>query len=112
MQKIPDKMIVAAVKASSRSNMKYKIGSVIYNKKDIISTGFNRWLHWGKPEYLPKAHYAIHAEADALFGLPRGLTYGASIFVYREGNLLAKPCRNCQKLIDKAGIQHVFYSPI
>lgn len=110
--KIPPEIIVAAVKASARSNMKFHIGSVIYNKKDIISSGFNRWLHKGNTKYLPSCHYSIHAEADALFGLSRRLTYGASIFIYREGNLLAKPCKNCQRLIDKAGISHIYYSPI
>lgn len=112
MKKIPDKVIVAAMKAAARSNMKFHLGSVIYNKNTIISTGFNRWLHKGPSRYLPVANFSIHAEEDALFGLPRQITYGASIFIYREGNLLAKPCANCQKAIDRAGISHVFYSSI
>ena len=112
MKKLPDKMVVAAVKASSRSNMCYKIGVCIFNKSEIISTGFNRWLHRGPTKYLPKYNYSIHAEEDALFGLSKKVTYGASIFIYREGNNLAKPCKKCMKLIDKAGITHIYYSPI
>jgi len=110
--RIPDKVIVAAVKAASRSNMKYHIGAVLYNKNEIISSGFNRWLHKGMTKYLPKTGYSIHAEEDALFGISRRITYGSSIFIFREGNLLAKPCANCQKKLDKAGISHIFYSPI
>lgn len=112
MKKISDKVIVAAVKAAARSNMKYHIGAVIFNKNEIISTGFNRWLHKGPSKYLPEFNYSIHAEEDTLFGLPRRLTYGASIFIYREGNNLAKPCSRCQKAISRAGISHVYYSPI
>jgi len=111
-KKIPDKIIVAAMKAAARSNMRYKIGSVIYKDNNIISTGFNRWLHLGPTKYLPKANYSIHAEADALFGLSRRITYGASIFIFRQGNLLAMPCQNCQHLISKASISHTYYSPI
>ena len=112
MRKIPDKIIVAAVKASARSNMKHKIGACIFKNNKIISTGFNKSLHCGNTKYLPRYRWSIHAEIDCLFGLPRELTYGASIFVYRCNNRLAKPCSNCQKAIDRAGIQHVLYSPI
>ena len=107
-----NKIINIAIKEASKSPMKYKIGAVIYKNNEILSTGFNRWLHLGPTKYLPKAKYSIHAEADALFGLSRRLTYGSSIFIFRQGNLIAKPCKNCQHLIDKAGIQHIFYSPI
>lgn len=92
--------------------MKHKIGACIFNKNEIISTGFNRWLHKGSSKYLPPCHFSIHAEEDALFGLSRRQTYGSSIFVYRSNNRLAKPCSNCQKAIDRAGIQHVLYSPV
>ena len=111
-KKIPDKIIVAAMKAAARSNMRHKLSAIVFKDNQIISTGFNRWLHLGPTKYLPKANYSIHAEADALFGLSRRLTYGASIFIYRQGNLLAMPCQNCQHLISKAGISHTFYSPI
>jgi deoxycytidylate deaminase len=112
MRKVPDKVVVAAVKAASRSNMKYHVGAVIFKDREIISTGFNRWLHKGPSRYLPPFGYSIHAEEDALFGLSRHLTYGASIFVFREGNLLAKPCVNCMKKIVKSGITKIYYSPI
>jgi deoxycytidylate deaminase len=112
MQKVPDKVVVAAVKAASRSNARYHIGAVIFRDREIISTGFNRWLHHGPTEFLPKSNYSIHAEEDSLFGLSRRVTYGASIFVFREGNLLAKPCVNCQKKISKSGITKIYYSPI
>ena len=111
--KIPDKIQLAAIKASSRSNLKhYHLGACIYKKNTIISVGFNKSLHCGPTKFLPKANFSIHAEADALFGLSRYTTYGASIFIYREGNKLAKPCKKCQKLIDRAGISHIYYSPI
>ena len=113
MKKIPDKVIVAAVKASARSNLvDYHLGACVYKDNKIISTGFNRAYHCGKPCYLPAFGYSIHAEEDALFGLPRQITYGASIFIYREGNNLAKPCSRCQKAISRAGISHIYYSPI
>lgn len=111
--KIPDKIQLAAIKASTRSNLNdFHLGACIYKKNTIISTGFNKSLHCGPTKYLPKANFSIHAEADALFGISRRLTYGASIFIYREGNKLAKPCKNCQKLLNKAGISHIYYSPI
>jgi deoxycytidylate deaminase len=113
LKKIPDKIIVAAMKASARSNLiDYHLGACIYKKNEIISTGFNRSYHCGDTIYLPRFNYSLHAEEDALFGLPRRLTYGASIFIYREGNNLAKPCSRCQKAISKAGISHIYYSPI
>jgi deoxycytidylate deaminase len=112
MKRIPDKVIVEAVKASSRSNNKYKMGAVIYNKFGIISIGFNKTLYFGPPERLPKHHYCIHAEEDTLFGISRRLLIGSSIFIYRSNNNLAKPCPKCAKLLAKTGIAKIYYSPI
>jgi len=109
---VPDNIFVATVKASARSSMKYHIGACIFKNNKIISTGFNKSLHCGNTKYLPKHRWSIHAEIDALMGLPKELTYGASIFIYRRDNRLAKPCSKCQKAIARAGISHIYYSPI
>jgi deoxycytidylate deaminase len=112
MKRIPDKVIVEAVKASARSNMRFRMGAVIYNRLGIISTGFNKSLHCGPSEFLPRANYSIHAEEDCLFGISRRLLFGSSIFIYRSNNNLAKPCAKCAKALAKAGITKIYYSPI
>lgn len=63
--------------------------------------------------------WSIHAEESALFdGLLDGKFKGANIFVFRykkdvDGRWTvenSRPCKNCVKVIKRAGIKKVYYS--
>lgn len=122
---INEKIINAAMECASRSNMKYRMSSIIYdNDENILASGFNfaygqsltarisnRYLHTGR------AKWSVHAEGGAVIryikkynSYPRGL----NMFVFRGNKYgeprLAKPCSACSSLIDFVGIKKVEYS--
>lgn len=92
------------------------MSAVIYkykrNKTVVISTGVNRHLYIGKKKEKGRygTPYSIHAERDAIEGCSRQDLWGASIFVYRKGNKLARPCPKCMNLIMSTGINHIAWS--
>lgn len=100
-----------AEKQALKSTMKHKIGAVIYNKKGIINSGYNRWLVvGGNFKNYCKSRYSIHSEQDALLGCDLRELWGSSIYVYRENGNLAKPCKHCESLLLSHGIKNIYWS--
>ncbi len=90
--------------------MRYRLSAIIFdNKFNVINTGYNRWLLIGHREKIP-FRTSIHAEADAIIGVPRQELYGQSILVYRYNYGLAKPCHCCENLIWTAGLKNIYFS--
>lgn len=96
---------------------KHTLTAIIYDKRGrVLSIGKNSYIKT-HPRFaleasklgLPEKQY-IHAEADAIFKL-KYTDKPYRIFVSRVtpgGNYAnAKPCKVCQSLIHKAGIQIV-----
>jgi deoxycytidylate deaminase len=112
MKTIPAHLIELAHKLSLRSDMRHKIGAVIFNNKNyIISVGYNKWLAIGQPHSNGNHNkFSIHAEVDALTGCSRKELWGASILVVRSTWGLAKPCPACQAIILNSGIKNVYFS--
>lgn len=107
---IPPHVISLAQKICLKSQMKHKLSCIIYNKKGhIINIGYNKWLTIGKRSKVP-LKCSIHSEMDAIAGCDRRELYGANIYVYRKGNLLAKPCENCMKELEKYGFRNISWS--
>ena len=91
--------------------MRHKIGAVIYNKKGIINSGYNRWLIvGGNFNRYKNSRYSIHAETDAIFGCNLRELWGSSIYVYRENGNLAKPCNHCMANLITHGVKNIFWS--
>ena len=98
-----------ARKMSEKSEMRYKLGTVIFKNNNVINTGYNRWLLMGRKEVKP-FRTSIHAEEDAIIGCSRKDLYNASILIYRRNCLNAFPCHCCMKTIITSGIKHIWYS--
>lgn len=106
---------MAIKSASDASLCRFQHGCCIYNKRGIISTGFN------KPRrlpYLSKFGYnklLLHAESDAILKVDRRELKGASLLVIRLGkNKLcnSKPCPHCMSIITEVGIRNIYFSNV
>ena len=106
--KVPRHVIEMAIKAANRSSMKYMIGAVIFDGREIVGIGYNKQLR------SKAAPYSIHAEVSAIkwaikkHGADR--LKGCDLFVYRAPGNLAYPCSCCRSIIEAVGIRRVFYS--
>jgi deoxycytidylate deaminase len=90
--------------------MKHRLSAIIFdNNFNIISVGYNKWLLKGHYSQKPY-NTSIHAEVDAILGIPKQDLWGSSILVFRYNYGLAKPCQCCMKVILSAGIHNIFYS--
>lgn len=97
---------------SKKSNVWPAVGAVIIKGTHIIGRGYNQFKT--HPKYNDDPEYTIHAEADAINSLRTSDLRRARIYVYREtadGNpALAKPCLDCQEIIDEIGIERIVHS--
>lgn len=95
------------------------LGAVIARGHRIISVGWNKSKT--HPKQLPYmkngknvSTRTVHAELDAIIGVPADLLFGATIYVARalrvRGFGLAKPCAACRKAIEAAGIRRMVYT--
>jgi deoxycytidylate deaminase len=99
-----------AIKESYKSNHRFKLGACIAKGKRILSKAHNsRKTH---PEFGAGNFQTLHAESYAIYKAVRqGISLkGATLYVYRRNNNLAKPCPCCMGLIHKYGIKKVIYS--
>jgi len=112
---ISNKLIKLAIEEAKKSNHQHKVGCIIFDKKTILSKGYNtsqksvKKLH---PKFQ-RFPYSVHAEVDAIIKARMDLK-GCSMLVVRinkSGQLrLSKPCINCMKYIEYAGIKNIFYT--
>lgn len=94
-----------------KSNLRFKMSAAMIYRGRIVAVATNtRKTH---PRYGSKEKYnTLHCEGNLLWtceklGIdPRGMT----MLIFRKNYLNAKPCRDCQKLIEKAGIKKVIYT--
>lgn len=116
---IPGKSMVdprsLAIEEASRSEHTNQHGAVVVKKGKVIQTGRNQYCSLQRIKHFgAKRVWSIHAEMNALAGLPKRVTQGAELYVVRrmsDGSLSnSKPCRVCTALIKTAGIRRVFYS--
>ena len=101
-----------AIKESSKSNHRFKLGACIARGKRILTKAHNsRKTH---PKFGAGEYQTLHAESYAIYKAVRqGINLkGTTLYVYRHNNNLAKPCPCCMGLIRKYGIKKVIYSGI
>lgn len=99
-----------AKKESAKSTHKMKMGCVIVSGSNIIGRGFN--IHKTHTKFGSGNGNTIHAEGMALID-----AYSKSFdlskceaYIYRQGNLMARPCKHCLEYLKFAGIRKVYYT--
>lgn len=104
-----------AVKEANKSDYKQRMGAVVFNKNQFISSGHNYGCR-SIASHLPKFRNwptSLHAEVIAIINAKVDLK-GAAIVVVRVNNSnefrLAKPCPNCMLYLQYVGIKKVYYS--
>lgn len=101
--------------AEKSTHDKARVGAVIFRKKNIISSGFNKPFAWSNrlAREFRKWPHGIHAEAAAILSARTDLK-DADILVVRIGRAgalrLAKPCPWCAAYLKYVGIRTVIYS--
>lgn len=99
-----------ALDVAKASELRYKIGAVIYRGKTRISLATN--VLKSHPEHAKRygPHViSIHAEHRALL-LARTSVEGATIYIARYGGRgIAKPCDNCRTYLLESGIAYMVY---
>jgi cytidine deaminase len=102
--------IRAARLESKKSKSRFKIGAAIARKNKVLVCAHN--IKKTHPKFGSGNYKTLHAESHAIYkAVRRGIDLsGTTIFVYRVNDLLAKPCKWCQKLINDHGIKEVIYS--
>ena len=104
-----------AIEEALRSQHNFKHGAVIVKNGKVINSARNQYCTIDRINSFKARIWSIHAEMNALQGLPRSLTRGADIYVVRVSKknqqfMNSKPCKICSSLIKKAGIKNVYYS--
>lgn len=112
---ISDTFLKLAIDEAQKSNHKQRVGCVIFNKKILLSKGYNttqksvKKLH---PRYQ-RFPNSVHAEVDAIIKARKYLK-GSTLLVIRinKNNQLriSKPCFNCMTYINHVGIKNIYYS--
>lgn len=99
-----------AIIASRHSNFenRRKMGAVIIKNNRILSIGYNtnQKTH---PQYASGIRVSIHAEISAIIHAESDIN-GASLFIYRNNNALAKPCPACIGAMIEARIRRAYYT--
>lgn len=108
-------LVALAVEEASKSNYKQKVGCVIFNKKNIISTGHNysqRSVKSLLKKYQPWEG-SVHAEVCAVINAKTDVSRMSMIVVRinNQGQLrLANPCKHCRAYLKYVGIKKIYYS--
>ena len=106
---IPSIFKLAKNVAQLSTHNRCHLGAIIVANGTPISVGFNK----GKSN--PNAPFCgLHAEISAIKNSGRTDLKGCTMFVYRETKrgiiAMAKPCPNCQQVLESLHIKRVFYS--
>ena len=107
-----DKAIEIASKEALKSNMRYTLGAIIFDKFNY-ATGYNRAFNCCVSH--KEKSYSIHAEEMAIKRATRKeMNFShCTLIVLRINKIgdlkVSKPCETCQKLILDAGIKTVYY---
>ena len=100
-----------ARKESKLSDLRIKVGAVCTKGGSVISFGYNQ-----DKSHPMVSTFSLHAEAAAILARRYhiGSLEGATIWVYRETAdgipAMARPCKDCLKLIIASGIKKIVYS--
>lgn len=92
-------------------------GAIVVKGGKIVGFGFNKSNHtqFGQRFRCPnKGHATMHAEINAILGLPRSTTEGADIYIVRVNKVhqwrMSKPCPMCEEALRFVGVKRAFYT--
>jgi tRNA(Arg) A34 adenosine deaminase TadA len=98
---------------SLKSNYKFQIGAVIFQKNQIISSGYSK----DKTHPIPVKYFrygTIHAEIDAILKIHKDKLVGSSMFVYRQLKngqpAMAKSCPMCVQVMKEFGVHYIYWT--
>jgi len=103
---------LAKQEAQKSPMRKSKHGAVLVQGGKVLFKGYN----YDFGQKMMHGQYSLHAEVNVILqGTRAKLNFkGVNIYVVRLGHdgklWSSKPCKNCQKLINKCCIDNVFYS--
>lgn len=113
-EKIKRTIILRAIEEAKLAHHKHLMGSVIFDKRYIISSGHNypsKSLKHFHPKFA-RWKGSVHAEVDAIIRARRDIK-GCSLLIIRLLNTglgMAKPCDQCFAYLSHVGIKNVYYS--
>lgn len=103
-----------ARKEAAKSHYYQRIGACIYKGGSVLSTGHNKIRYKQRGVSFTRFPESLHAERDACSKVYKERLYGATICVVRinkKGSYrLARPCKDCMKLLTALGIRKIIYS--
>lgn len=99
-----------AKKESLKSTHSMNMGCVIVYGSNIIGRGHN--IHKTNPRFGSGNGITLHAESMALIDAysKRWNLDGCEAYIYRKGNLMARPCGHCIDHLKYAGIKKIHYT--
>ena len=111
------RMISLALQTARLSeHSRFKLGAVLTKGSHIVSLGVNKEKTHPLAinPHRKRGNGCIHAELDAIIGVPRELLPQTTIYVGRvlaDGTPgIAKPCIPCQELLIGVGIAKAYYT--
>lgn len=111
MNRIQRGIKAAAEAAQFTVHSRYQVGAAIYVGNKLISIG------WNEDKTDPKQRSIFrwrHAETAALVGTRKTDLSRATMYVTRVtktgGLRIAKPCKDCQRILRAAGIRRVVFT--
>jgi len=110
-QKFPERL-ESARRTSLKSKARMRLGASIFKSGRLLASCCNNRAN--KKE--TKGRVEHHAEVRALRFVQRRTdvdTHGATIYIYRTsflGPATAKPCKECQEELKRAGIRKIVYT--
>jgi deoxycytidylate deaminase len=110
-----NKLIEIAVEEAKKSTHKQKMGCVLFDKKIIVSKGYNHAQKSVKhllPEYQ-RWPGSVHAEVETIRKAKKSVV-GMSMLIVRINKenqfRTAKPCVHCMSYLRKVKIKRIYYS--
>ena len=103
-----------AQEEANKSTHRAQHGCVLFKNGKIIQSGRNQYCGMERLRHYGDTRiWSIHAEMNAVSGIPKHITKGASLVIVKiKDNQLVKsrPCDICMSIIKGAGIKNIMYS--
>ena len=111
---------MATLLAQSSTHHKFRMGAVIIQNGDILSTGVNSskthplQMKYNKYRNIKINNHCVHAEMNAIVKTSnKNLLKGAIIYISRlkeNGVGMSRPCKACMEALKDFGIRDICYS--
>jgi deoxycytidylate deaminase len=112
---VMNSILKRAVKEACKSSSTFLVGAVVHCKGRILSSGHNKANKTHPSAETNGRNVRIHAEHSALIGVQHYERGNLEVTVVRirrmDGSFaISKPCSNCMRLMEEAGIKKIHYT--